>query len=53
MAENSNSSVTEKVGSLNSSVLPLKIAQDPSVIQFSFINSQGKYNFYKLTYILL
>ena len=45
MAENSNSSVTEKVGSVNSPVLPLKIAQDSPVIRFSFINSKGKYKF--------
>ena len=43
MAENSNSSVTVKVGALNSSVLLLKIAQDSYVLQFSLINSRGKY----------
>ena len=42
MAENSNSSVIEKVGSLNSSVLPLKIALDSSVLKFSFLLSRRK-----------
>ena len=34
MAENSNSSVTEKLGLQNSSVLPLKNSQNSSVLQF-------------------
>ena len=47
MAENPNSSVTENAGFLNSSVLPLKIAQNFSVLPFSSINCMGKYSFFR------
>ena len=45
MAESSISSVTEKAGFQNSSFLLLKTAQNFSVLQFSSINSRGKYSF--------
>ena len=44
MAESSISSVTEKAGFQN--FLLLKTAQNFSVLQFSSINSRGKYSFY-------
>ena len=44
MAENSNSSVTEKLGLQNSSVLPLKNAQSSSVLQFFSMNFVGIYS---------
>ena len=45
MAESSISSVTEKAGFQNSSFLLLKTAQNFSFLQFSSINSRGKYSF--------